>query len=60
MEAESEVVIRRNELLHRWVIVNGSHESQTPWSDNADAISVMTWLKFKAGGPVKVKVDLEK
>jgi hypothetical protein len=58
METQTEVVIRRDARLHRWVIVNGAHNSQTPWSDNADAVSVVTWLKSKASGPVKVSVDL--
>jgi hypothetical protein len=58
MEGQTEVVIRRDGILHRWVIVNGAHNSQTPWSDNADAISVVTWIKSKASGPVRVTVDL--
>jgi hypothetical protein len=58
METQTEIVIRRDAILHRWVIVNGAHHSQTPWSDNADAISVVTWIKSKANGPVKVNVDL--
>jgi hypothetical protein len=58
MGTQTEVVIRRDAMLHRWVIVNGAHHSQTPWSDNADAISVVTWIKSKANGPVKVSVDL--
>jgi len=58
METLSEVVIRRDAMLHRWVIVNGAHNFQTPWSDNADVVSVVTWLKSKASGPVRVTVDL--
>jgi hypothetical protein len=58
MGTQTEVVIRRDAMLHRWVIVNGAHNSQTPWSDNGDAISVVTWIKSKANGPVKVSVDL--
>ena len=58
MNNQTEVVIRRDAILHRWVIVNGAHNSQTPWSDNADAISVVTWIKSRAGGPVRVSVDL--
>jgi hypothetical protein len=58
METQTEVVIRRDAMLHRWVIVTGAHNSQTPWSDNADAISVVTWIKSNANGPVRVTVDL--
>ena len=52
-----EVLIRRNPLLHRWVIVAGSHELPTPWVDNADVVSVITWIKTRANGCVLVRVE---
>ena len=58
IDRNTQIIIRRDAILHRWVIVNGAHNSQTPWSDNADAVSVVTWIKSRANGPVKVSVDL--
>jgi hypothetical protein len=52
-----EVLIRRNPLVHRWVIVAGSRELQTPWVDSADAVSVITWIKTGANGCVLVRVE---
>jgi hypothetical protein len=57
MNQQTEVVIRRDAMLHRWVIVNGARNSQTPWSDDADAVSVVTWLKSRASGPVTVRSE---
>jgi hypothetical protein len=53
-----EVLIRRDTLAHRWVILQGTHKSETPWSDSADAVSVVTWIKAKAGGPVHIRIQL--
>ena len=53
-----EVFIRRDTLAHRWVILQGAHKSETPWSDSADAISVVTWIKTRAGGPVNIRIQL--
>jgi len=55
---EVEICIRRNSQLHAWMIVQGSHEIPTPWLDTADCIKVATWVKSKADGPVKVRVEL--
>jgi hypothetical protein len=52
-----DVLIRRNSLVHRWVIVAGSHELPTPWVDSADAVSVITWIKTRANGRVVVRVE---
>ncbi len=53
-----DVLIRRNALVRRWVIVAGSHESPTPWTDSADAVSVVLWIKARANGSVKVRVEV--
>jgi hypothetical protein len=53
-----EVLIRRDTLAHRWVILQGTHKSETPWSDSADAVSVVTWIKAKEGGPVHIRIQL--
>ena len=55
---QPEITIKRDSSCHSWVIVNGSHTSQTPWEDTASAISVKTWLQDKAGGAITVIVDL--
>jgi hypothetical protein len=57
-EAAPEVSIRRDTLAHRWVILQGTHKSETPWSDSADAVSVVAWIKTKAGGPVNIRIQL--
>lgn len=57
-EATPEVSIKRDTLAHRWVILQGTHKSETPWSDSADAVSVVTWIKAKAGGPVNIRIQL--
>jgi hypothetical protein len=57
-EETPEVSIRRDTLEHRWVILQGTHKSETPWSDSADAVSVVTWIKAKAGGPVNIRIQL--
>jgi len=31
-EKAPEVSIRRDNLAHRWVIMQGTHKSETPWS----------------------------
>jgi hypothetical protein len=57
-EKAPEVSIRRDTLAHRWVIMQGTHKSETPWADSADAVSVVTWIKTKAGGPVNIRIQL--
>jgi hypothetical protein len=57
-EATPEVSIKRDTLAHRWVILQGTHKSETPWADSADAVSVVTWIKTKAGGPVRIRIQL--
>ena len=57
-EETPEVSIRRDTLERRWVILQGTHKSETPWSDSADAVSVVTWIKTKAGGPVNIRIQL--
>lgn len=53
------VTIKRDHLTHRWaILLAGAHTTQTPWEDTADVTRVALWLKSRANGLLRVKVDL--
>jgi hypothetical protein len=58
MDTKDTITITRDSYSHAWSIVQGSHNIPTPWRDTADAVSVVTWIKAKMGGQVKVHVQL--
>jgi hypothetical protein len=58
-EAVPMVEIRRDWINDRWVYVGlGAHSPEIPFAAGADAQSVVSYLKAKANGRLRVKVDL--
>jgi hypothetical protein len=53
------VEIRRDWVNNRWVYVGlGSHGPEIPFVAEADAQMVVSYLKAKANGRLRVKIDL--
>jgi hypothetical protein len=53
------VVIRRDWVNDRWVYVGlGAHSPDIPFGAEADAQMVVSYLKAKAKGRLRVQVDL--
>ncbi len=50
-------IVRRDQLHHRWAIMTRAGWIDTPWSDDADMVSVAMWLKGRSEtGRVEVKL----
>ncbi len=47
--------IRRDESHHRWTMQTSAGWLDTPWSDDADAVSVVMWLKGRANECIEVR-----
>jgi hypothetical protein len=53
------VEIRRDWVNDRWVYVGlGAHSSEIPFGAEAEAQEVLSYLKAKANGRLRVTVDL--
>jgi hypothetical protein len=53
------VEIRRDWINDRWVYVGlGAHSPEIPFGAEAEAQEVVSYLKAKANGRLRVKVDL--
>jgi hypothetical protein len=53
------VEIRRDWVNDRWVYVGlGAHSPEIPFRAKAEAQEVVSYLKAKANGKLRVKVDL--
>lgn len=58
-EVDPEVTIYRNWQTQTWAYREmGAHSPKIPWSSDADAQTVVSYLKAKANGHLRVKVDL--
>lgn len=62
MEQEESVPvieIRRDRMHDRWVYVGlGAHSPEIPFVAEADPQTVVSYLKRKANGTLRVKIDL--
>ena len=57
-DGEELIRIKRDRLTHSWAMAVGGHWVPLPWKDTADAVSVVLWIKERAGGAVRVNVEL--
>jgi hypothetical protein len=57
--ANAEAVrLKRDSLKHVWTMAVGAHWIALPWADTADAVTVVTWIKGRTDGRVKISIDL--
>lgn len=53
----STTIVRRDEQHDRWALMTSARWIDTPWSDDADMVSVAMWLKGRSDtGQIEVKV----
>jgi hypothetical protein len=50
--------LKRDSTTHTWTIAVGGHWVTLPWSETADAVSVVMWVKARTDGTAKVSIEL--
>ncbi len=51
------VHVRRDSIMHSWVLAVGDHWERLPWKETADAVCVMLWVKEHSDGTAQVRVE---
>lgn len=50
--------VKRDSLMHSWMVSAGGHWMPLPWKDTADAVCVVLWIKEPTGSAMPVSIEL--